>query len=114
VFPQPPNCAVGRGGPCNSAFYHLHLDRLKLFRDPEKEIVLGAANRNLFDGVIWLALHRREVVQCKRGNVSVMKEGGYAASDPEGASDGIHGLGDRRHGNSFIRLSRRHSAGNDL
>lgn len=75
MFPQPPNCAVGRGGPCNSAFYHLHLDRLKLFRDPEKEIVLGAANRNLFDGVIWLALHRREVVQCKRGNVSVMKEG---------------------------------------
>jgi hypothetical protein len=37
--------------------------------------VLGAANRNLFDGVIWLAPHRREVVQCKRGNVLVMKEG---------------------------------------
>lgn len=65
-------------GPAIPPFYHLHLHRLKLFRDPEKEIVLGAANRNLFDGVIWLALHRREVVQCKRGNVSVMKEGGYA------------------------------------
>jgi hypothetical protein len=63
-------------GPAIPPFYHLHLHRLKLFRDPEKEIVLSGEPEPI-GSVIWLAPHRREVVQCKRGNVLVMKEGPY-------------------------------------